>query len=123
MHEYSIARSILETVADERDRRQLGPIAVVEIELGEFSGIEPLQLQAAYTDLSPEILGRCSELRIQNVPLRGQCRHCLYEFLIEHFQFRCPVCSRNDVLIVTGEELRILSVSAQCEESNPCLPA
>lgn len=113
MHEYSLARSILETIAAERDRRQMGAIAEVEIELGEFSGIEPLQLQTAYADLSPEILGDRSELHIQTVPLRGQCQHCRHEFLIEDFQFQCPACSRGEVRLVSGEELRILSVRTQ----------
>lgn len=113
MHEYSLARSILETIVAERNQRQLGPIARVEIELGEFSGIEPVQLESAYAELSEEILGDRSELRIQTVPLRGQCQHCRHEFLIEEFRFQCPSCSGSDVQLVSGEELRILSVSAR----------
>lgn len=123
MHEYSIARSILETVVAEREQRRLGPIAWVEIALGEFSGIEPLQLQSAYADLSREILGDHSALRIQVAPLRGQCQRCLHEFLVNDFRFQCPACSHSDVRIVSGEELRIVSVCAQQNQSEPCLPS
>lgn len=122
MHEYSIARSILETVLAVRNERRLGLIQRVVIELGEFSGVEPLQLESAYADLSPEILGHRSEIQIQTVPLRGQCSHCLCEFHIEDFRFQCPACSCRDVQIVSGEELRILSVCTQQNESEPCLP-
>lgn len=123
MHEYSLARSILETIFTIRNQRQLGPIQQVEIELGEFSGVEPLQLQSAYVELSPEILGYRSEMRIQTVPLRGQCPHCKHQFLIKDFRFECPTCSYSDVQIVSGEELRILSVCTQQNESESCLPS
>lgn len=123
MHEYSIARSILETVVAVRDQRRLGTIVRVEIELGEFSGVEPLQLHSAFAELSLEMLGNRSEIGIQTVPLRGQCGHCRHEFPVEDFRFQCPACTHNDVQIVSGEELRILSVGTQQKGSEPCLPS
>lgn len=119
MHEYSIARSILETVAAVRAQRQLGPVAQVDVELGEFSGVEPVQLKSAYADLSPEILGNHSELRLLLVPLRGICQCCQHEFLIVNFQFRCPECDRSEVKILSGEELRIASICVHPEVTIP----
>jgi len=119
VHEYSIARSILESVVSVQHQEQLGSIPQVDVELGEFSGVEPVQLQAAYAALSLEILGYPSEMQIQIVRLRGRCGRCQDEFVIENFQFHCPACSSNDVQIVSGDELRILAVSTLSQESEP----
>ncbi len=119
MHEYSIARSILETVVSVQHQQQPRSIPQVDVELGEFSGVEPVQLEAAYADLSREMLGYPSKMRIQMVRLRGRCECCENEFVIENFRFHCPACASNEVQILSGDDLRILAVSLQSQEGEP----
>lgn len=119
MHEYSLARNILETVSAERAERQLGPISRIDLELGEFSGVEILQLQSALDDLSPTMLGNQPEVCIHMVPLRGSCQACRHEFLIGNFRFQCPECACCDVAILSGEELRIVSICVLQESNIP----
>lgn len=119
MHEYSLARNILETVSAERAVRQLGPISQIDLELGEFSGVEILQLRSALADLSPAMLGNQPEVCVQVVPLMGSCQACRHEFLINNFRFQCPECACCEVTILSGEELRIVSICVHQEASIP----
>ena len=117
MHETALARSILQTVRGLQAERNLGQIQRVELELGEFSGVEPLQLQTAFEELSSDILGQPTELVLHLVPLTGRCQNCQQEFRIEAFRFVCPHCTGSNVQVIGGEELRILSVRVEQEEA------
>lgn len=119
VHEYSLARAILETAADIGRQRQLGPIQQVTIELGEFSGVEPLQLQAAFVELSTERWGHPAELDVHTVPLWGRCRGCQAEFAILDFCFQCPHCQQGDVEVIRGEELQLIALRTASEEPIP----
>lgn len=117
MHETALARSILQTVQVLQAERNLGQIQRVELELGEFSGVEPLQLKSAFEAQSGSLLGSPAELVLHLVPLTGRCQNCEQEFRIVAFRFVCPHCTGSDVQVIGGEELRILSVRVEQEEA------
>lgn len=117
MHEFSVAHSILQAVTEVRIQRRLGPVQRVTIELGEFSGVEAALLRSAFDELT-EPQGR-TELVIESAPLEARCVQCQSLFRVVDFQFHCPRCDHTEVQIVRGEELKLVSVTAESVEANP----
>lgn len=116
MHEHSLARAVLHEVQAVAAQRQLGRIAAVTVDVGEFSGVEPVLLQSALIELSEPSLG-IVEFRLHVVPLEAECLSCHAAFRVMDFRFRCPRCDSDNVQIVRGEELTLQSVTAELGEA------
>lgn len=113
MHEAALAETLLRQVTEIRDERRLKRIQDVTIQLGAFSGIEPVSLKTAFEERSQKWLGAVAELRIESVELRAECGACGCCFDVTGFRFQCPCCSAVDVRIVQGENLMLLSLRAE----------
>ena len=120
MHEFSVAQSILQAVAEVRITRRLGPVRRVTIELGEFSGVEAALLRSAFDELAEHRPEGRTELVIESAPLEALCVPCQTPFRVVDFQFQCPRCDSADVQIVRGEELKLLSITAESVEAITC---
>lgn len=113
MHERSIAAQILDQVFHEQAARSLGRVVAVGVELGEFAGIEPVLLELAFTELVAERELGPLRLDLAQVPLTARCDDCGQEFVIERFQFVCSKCASGRVEILRGEDLRLVSLTAE----------
>ena len=94
MHEFSLVRSLLEQV--ERIVTEQGGRAAVEVrvEIGPLSGVEPLLVKEAFSQLSVD-----TTLIIDEVPLMASCHSCAREFELKEFRFACPHCSSRETSI------------------------
>lgn len=115
MHEASLAETLLRQVTAVRDERGLKWIHTVTIQLGTFSGVEPMLLKSAFEERSARWLGRVAELRIESVELQAECDACGRRFKVIDFRFQCPTCPNAPVRIVQGENLMLLSLSAEAD--------
>lgn len=112
MHEQALARRILQQVSATRDQRRLNRIQAVTIQLGAFSGVEPVLLKSAFEEQSQQHLGAFAELRIETVELLAECEACGLRFEVLDFRFHCPQCANEQVRIAQGEEMILVSLSA-----------
>lgn len=119
MHERSLARTILREALHVCEQRDLGPIHGIILELGEFSGVECALLQIAVEEVSFEELGRLISVEIHPTALVARCEDCAHEFRVLDFQFHCPQCTSNRLVIIHGEELRLLSLVTDSTETTP----
>lgn len=115
MHETGLAEVLLRQVTAVRDERQLKRIHAVTIQLGTFSGIEPLLLKTAFEERSAGCLGTTAQLQIESVELQAECETCGRRFGVTDFRFYCPICANPHVRIVQGENLMLLSLSAEAD--------
>jgi hydrogenase nickel incorporation protein HypA/HybF len=105
MHELSIANSILETVARERERLNGARVKKVGVRIGELAGVDPDALSFSFeilvkdTDLEPLALD------IEFIPRRHQCSHCKHEFTVVDYQLVCPACGSTETRCIGGDEL------------------
>jgi hydrogenase nickel incorporation protein HypA/HybF len=113
MHERSLAALLIEQVDEERHVRRLGELVAVRVALGEFSGVEPALFAKAFAELSQERWRRDVALRLEVTPLAARCRGCAVEFRVERFRFVCPACENTSVDVVSGEEVQLVSLSAE----------
>ncbi len=111
MHEFSLVRSLLEQV--ERIVTEQGGRAAVEVrvEIGPLSGVEPLLVKEAFSQLSVD-----ATLIIDEVPLMARCHSCAREFELKDFRFACPHCNSRETSIVRGDTFRLMSVTVDISD-------
>ncbi len=115
MHEQSLVRTLLNQVHEICIERHIPRVDGIRIGIGEFSGVEADLMQTAYEELSVDYFDVPVRLDIDRIPLRGTCRGCQETFEIEGFSFICPDCGGTSVQIVSGDELKLISLSIHDE--------
>lgn len=113
MHERVLAASILRQVSAACDERRHHRIRAVTIQLGAFSGVEPVLLKSAFEEQSQPFLGTFAELQIETAELVAECEACAVCFKVVEFRFHCPHCGNEQVRITRGEELMRLSITVE----------
>jgi hydrogenase nickel incorporation protein HypA/HybF len=116
MHEASLVKSLLDQV--ETLRVQHGGTGVNEIciEIGPLSGVEPLLVRSAFEQLSPGFGLDGTRLSIDEVPLIARCPVCdVVEVSLP--RIACPVCGSPEVRIISGDTVRLKSITIQQELS------
>ncbi|NVB40868.1 hydrogenase maturation nickel metallochaperone HypA [Pseudenhygromyxa sp. WMMC2535] len=107
MHELSITRNIVATVAERARGRT---ITGVTLKIGELAGIELQALRFCF-DVCAE--GTCLEgatLNIESIPGRGRCVACDEQVALSAPIAICPCERRARLIIEAGEELLIHSM-------------
>ena len=106
MHELAITQSVVDAVlARLPDRR----IAVVCLEIGRVSGIEPDALRFCFELVTAETGLAGAELEIVEPPGQAHCRSCGSDFAVTSCILLCG-CGSADVRLDSGDELSIRSV-------------
>ncbi len=113
MHEYSLARSIVEAAIRHAEGR---PVSVVRLRIGPLRQVVPDTLAFAF-----EVTARgtvCEGARVEQelVPCRLRCPGCELEWTAVQPDFRCGACGRPAV-VMSGDELLIESITV--EDSTP----
>lgn len=107
MHEMSIAQSILDIVAETLNDQSQGQLKEVVVQIGELTAVVPESLQFCYNVIIEDTPYKGSHLKVQILPVHGQCETCQSEFEIKNLQFICPKCQSKDVQVNQGQELKI----------------
>jgi hydrogenase nickel incorporation protein HypA/HybF len=106
MHELAIAQGVIDTVTD---RLPGARITGVRLEIGALSGLVPDSLRFCF-DLATEGTALAgARLDISEPAARCRCRSCGQEFEPDGPFALCP-CGSADTDVLSGEELRIISV-------------
>lgn len=113
MHERSLVKGMIEQVLEEIRIRGLGRIYEIELQIGEFAGVEPRLVESAFAEMALEVWSDPVQLSIEIMTLTARCQSCQHEFHVSAFRFHCPVCGCGDTQIVAGEEMRIVNLHAQ----------
>jgi len=104
MHEFSIASSIVESVLDFVQARQVRKVMEVRLAVGELTCVEEEQLRFCYMSITRETPIEESALSIEEVPARVKCRSCGYVggpkywedalYLTPVPTLQCPQCGK-----------------------------
>ncbi len=113
MHEKSLVRSLLKQVDELRIENNALSVALITVELGPLSGVEPQLIQVAFGELVAEYFDEQPTLDIRLVPLQIRCRSCRHESAVDGITLECPECSSTKVQVIRGDEFRLLDISMQ----------
>lgn len=106
MHELAITQSVVDAVLDRLPGRR---IAVVTLEIGRVSGIEPDALRFCFELVTAGTGIEGAELEILEPAGRAHCRSCAAEFDVQSCVLLCE-CGSADVRLDSGDQLSIRSV-------------
>ncbi|NUO79725.1 hydrogenase maturation nickel metallochaperone HypA [candidate division KSB1 bacterium] len=118
MHELSIATSIVDTVLQEIQRKNLPPVQAIAVRIGALSSVDPEALRFGFDAIIIATPLAHTKLEIEFVPVQGKCRGCDREFSVVDFVFMCPFCQSGQIEVTHGEELEISYLEvAEVEET------
>lgn len=107
MHELSIATSILDTVLQEIEMKNLPGVESIAVRIGALSGILPDALAFSFEAIKRNTPLAETRLEIEKVPVKGKCRDCNADFKVENFVFACPYCGSGNIEATHGQEIEI----------------
>jgi hydrogenase nickel incorporation protein HypA/HybF len=127
MHEYSIAKELIDTLTDQVDDEKLSRTKKIHLELGELRVISREALAQAFKLVTEDTILNEAELEFEEIPLFARCKECDFEGGVNydddtslHFSvpvLSCPECG-SSVEIVKGNELSVKSLTVEDGEQD-----
>ena len=111
MHEFSLAQALLDQVNDLRRLHGAAHVVALRVEIGEFSGVEPVCLQSAFEVLTDGT--GVPELELHIVPLVVRCKACSAETTVRQNRFCCEACDGTQLTALRGEGLVLRDVTLE----------
>lgn len=110
MHEMSIAEGIVDIALDTLRQNNGSIVHAIQVKVGRLSGVEPEALQFCFEAVTRDTAAAKARLEIELVPVTGKCLSCDKAFTVEQFSFKCPVCQSSEIQMITGRELKVVSI-------------
>ncbi|MCS6816741.1 MAG: hydrogenase maturation nickel metallochaperone HypA [Blastocatellia bacterium] len=114
----SIARSLLEMIAQYAPANGRARVKVVRLRIGELAGVIPESLRFCFEVASEGTVAQGAELQIEHVPVMSRCTDCRCDFEVEQYAFICPNCDSPNVELISGNELDVIELEVE-EEGCP----
>ena len=122
MHEYSIAKELINTLIEQVSEDKLSRAKKVHLELGELRIISREALSQAFRIVTEDTILGGAELEFEEVSLVASCNSCGFEGAVNyddelslHFSvpvLSCPECG-SKVQIIKGNELSVKSLTIE----------
>lgn len=93
-------------------------ITNVVLEIGQFSGVEPEALLFAFQAIGSGTVLENAEVEIQRPPLLLYCSTCENEYAADLEDLSCPICQKEDFLVVQGREMTVKSITGEMDDGN-----
>ncbi len=107
MHELAIANSIMNTVAQEAETRNLKTVKAIGLKIGVLTDVVPEALEFGFSAITAGTALEGTRLEIMSIPVKGRCRKCGDSFGVNGLVFVCPDCGAGDIIVEQGQELDI----------------
>lgn len=111
LHEMTIAMNIVDIATQQAEAEGAKNVEEIELEIGALAGIVIEALTFCFETACGDTIADGAVLKIADIPGRGRCIDCEFEFDVESFFTECPACSGYGVDIIEGKQLRIRSIS------------
>jgi hydrogenase nickel incorporation protein HypA/HybF len=113
MHELSIAENIIEIIENTVKENSADKVTLVEIEIGEMSGVLIDSLKLALEISVKGTVIENTEVKIYEIGGETQCNSCNNIFPIHDLYTPCPECESYDNKIIKGNEMKIKSITLE----------
>jgi hydrogenase nickel incorporation protein HypA/HybF len=110
MHELSIAMGIVRIAEDACSEQSASRVDVIELEIGELSGIERSSLEFAWPLAVKDTRLQEAERVIDWIDGKGKCLECGAQYDLHSLYDSCPECKGYFKDITAGKELRVKSL-------------
>lgn len=113
MHEYSIVQSLLESCEEHARQNSATKVIKVIVKIGVLSGVEPDLLQTAFDTFKEKTICDGCEFIINHQKVVITCLSCDEESTLEKNEFICPKCKSNQVKLIDGEDMFLMSLEME----------
>jgi hydrogenase nickel incorporation protein HypA/HybF len=113
MHELAITQSVVDLVAGRTAGRR---VVAVRLRVGALSGFVPAAMELCFDIATAGTPLEGARLDVEQPPGRIMCRTCASEQEVNDGILLCR-CGSADVVVVSGEELSVVSVELERETS------
>ena len=127
MHEFSIAKELVNSLLLETEKNAIIKIIKVELEIGEISFLQPDQLKYSFDVIKKEHpVMQEAEMVVLKRPLVVKCNSCDYKgdvgYQDDQYHFitpilTCPECS-SGVKVLEGKDVIIKNIEAEVEDDD-----
>ena len=117
MHELAATESILQIVLEAASSRAATRVTDIYLTIGRLSSIVDDSVQFYWDYISQGTLCEGAQLHFQRPPAQLHCNQCGTEYVLENDLLPCPICGGIDLLILSGEEMRVDQIEIIKDES------
>ncbi len=117
MHEYTIGKSIMDTLINLKKQYPNKRITKVTIIAGKLRQILPQALFFYLDILKKDTEFSKIEFIYKEKPVKIKCNKCNKISKINELEFLCPLCGNYDIKVISGNELLIESIEVE-EDKN-----
>ncbi len=110
MHEYSIVQSLLESCEEQVKKNDAKEVTKLVVKIGVLSGVEPDLLETAFDTFKEGTVCNKAEFIINHQKVVVKCLDCDKENTLEKYEFLCPKCQSNNLKILDGEDMFLMSL-------------
>ncbi|MGK5091929.1 hydrogenase maturation nickel metallochaperone HypA [Deltaproteobacteria bacterium TL4] len=106
MHELSIMNGVLETVLREAEKVKATRVTGIGLKIGERSGVLLEAITFAFDVITRDTIAEGAELKLESMPLMGECPQCELQFRAENGFLMCPQ-GHEGAILISGQELNL----------------
>lgn len=110
MHELSLCQNIIDQLQGLAQQHEAVAVALVEVQIGVLSGVEPLLLEQAFASARIDTIAADAEFVMDVVQPRVACLSCGQETAASAGDLRCGACGSDQTRLVRGGELILARV-------------
>ena len=118
MHEFSVAESLVETVAGEARRAGATRVKKVFCRVGALTHIDSDILCEVFGFAAENTVCAGAELVIEKTHMEATCPQCGGRFEVKQWEWLCPHCGRAGIDAEGGDEIVLVSIEAEVPDED-----
>lgn len=123
MHELTIARNLIDIIADHASHRSAAGVSAIYLRLGELSGFRRA-LYFCFDRVAKGTICEGAKLVVEEVSLAVHCDHCCeIKRPSGRYNFRCCDCGHPTPKVVEGREMQITAIELLLDKKDSCASA
>lgn len=111
MHELSIVTGIIELSEKVLSENKGNDIQEIELEIGKLSGVDYHAFEFAWETAKKDTILEKAKKTILKTEAKALCLDCKHKFTIDNIYDACPKCQQYFTQILSGKELKVLSLT------------
>ena len=113
MHEFSIARAMVEAACSEARRVGSDRVTRVVCRIGSLRQVDDRLMREAFDIARNGTACATAELTIERTNMEAACPRCRVRFAVRDWDWDCPTCGMLGEDAAGGDELELISLDAE----------
>ncbi|MBN2562507.1 MAG: hydrogenase maturation nickel metallochaperone HypA [Phycisphaerae bacterium] len=118
MHEFSIARSLVDAACVEARRVGASRVTTLTCRIGVLRQVDDWLMKEAFDIAKCGTLCDKATLHIEKAYMQALCTECQARFPVRDWDWNCPACGMPGEDATGGDELVLLSLDAEIPDEN-----